>query len=253
MIESRMRPTSKGRSRNNLRRSVSPVRFAAVVIRLPESAAPLAPVPWRKNKRVWIAVILTGVAFAVLATGIWLALREPSAAPTPEEIFVFDDLPPIPQTPPPDPSPPPPVAEPQPAKAPPPQFGIQEEALSENGDMAVATGNTLMMEADSMVKAPVEELPALSQLMDRAPRILKGRPPEYPQRALDRGLQASMVVLITIDTLGRVTQVDMEKSGGRDFDTEVVRSVRQLVFQPPVRNGKPLSARFRQQYEFRLE
>jgi TonB family protein len=117
----------------------------------------------------------------------------------------------------------------------------------------VATGNTLMMEADSVVKAPVEALPAAPQMMDQAPRILKGKSPEYPQRALERGLEASLVVLITIDTLGRVTQVDVEKSGGRDFDPEVVRSVRQLVFQPPIRNGKRLTARFRQQYEFQLE
>jgi TonB family protein len=119
--------------------------------------------------------------------------------------------------------------------------------------MAVATGNTLMTEADSVVKAPVAALPAMPPLMDQAPRILKGKAPEYPPRALERGLEASLTVLITIDTLGRVTQVEVEKSGGRDFDPEVARSVRQIVFQPPIRDGKRVTARFRQQYEFRLE
>jgi TonB family protein len=138
-------------------------------------------------------------------------------------------------------------------EAPPPQFGLQEEQLSETGDLAVATGNTLMTEADSVVKAPVQALPALPQLVDQAPRILKGRPPEYPMRALERGLEATVVVLITIDTLGRVSRVDVERSGGRDFDPEVLRAVKALVFQPPVRNGKRTAARFRQPYEFKLQ
>src|SRR5690606_15503181 len=145
----------------------------------------------------------------------------------------------------PDPSPPPPApVEPAPPeKTPPPQFGLQEEQLSEAGELSVATGNTLMTEADSVVQEPVAALPAVPQVMDQAPRILKGRPPEYPARALERGLEATVVVVISIDTLGRVTQVDVERSGGGLFDGDVIRAVKRLVFQPPVRDGKRLAAR----------
>jgi len=110
-----------------------------------------------------------------------------------------------------------------------------------------------MTEADSVVKEPVAALPPQPQVMDRAPRILKGRPPEYPYRALERGLEATVVVLISIDTLGRVTEVDVERSGGRLFDNDVVRAVKRLIFQPPVRDGQRMAARFRQPYEFRLQ
>lgn len=248
MILPRAKRSPKKRSRNERwRRPVSPARFAAVTLHLPETPAASSR---GKKRAAWISSLLAVVLLA--AAAIWPARNERPAAPPSEEIFFLEELPPPPPTPP-APSPPPPVPEVAPQEAPPPQFGVREEALSESGDLAVATGNTLMTEADSVVKPPVEALPAAPQLMDQAPRILKGRPPEYPQRALERGLQATLSVLITIDTLGRVTQVDVEKSGGGDFDPEVVRSVRQLVFQPPIRNGKRLTARFRQQYEFRLE
>jgi TonB family protein len=246
MILPRGKRIPNRRSRNDRwRGSVSPARFAAVTLGLPETP----PASARRNRAPWLLSWLAGGLLA--AAGIGLHGEETPVAPAAEEIFVLENLPPPP--PPADPSPQPAPSEVAPAEAPPPQFGLREEALGESGDMAVATGNTLMTEADSVVKAPVAALPATPPLMDQAPRILKGRAPEYPQRALERGLEASLTVLITIDTLGRVTQVEVEKSGGRDFDPEVERSVRQIVFQPPIRDGKRVTARFRQQYEFRLE
>jgi TonB family protein len=215
---------------------------------LPENT----PSRFRKTRGLIVLSVLS-----VLASLVWvLWWHRPSPPPKTESIFLFEDLPPEP-TPQvrPDPSPPRPELVPEPAheETPPPQFGLQDEQLSETGDLAVATGNTLMTEADTFVKAPAEILPAVPQLVDQAPRIMKGSPPEYPIRALERGLEATVVVIITIDTLGRVVQADIERSGGRDFDPEVVRAVKNLVFQPPVRGGKRIAARFRQPYEFRLE
>jgi TonB family protein len=182
---------------------------------------------------------------------VWWA--EPKDRAVGEEIFVMEDLPSETEPVRPDPAPKPADPDPIPEHAPPPQFGMQSEALRTSGEMAIATGNSLMMEADSVVKAAVAARPAAPQVLDQAPRILKGRAPEYPTRALERGLEASVVVLITIDTLGRVTQTEIEKSGGREFDPDVIRSVRAMVFQPPLRNGKRIPARFRQLYEFHLE
>ena len=240
------------------KQAVVPARFHAVNFTLyGVFATPsVADGPRRHAARRALAAAAVLLLGGAIVTVSWFLLRAPASAQV-DEVFLFEELPPAPapQAPAPDPDPPPPkpVVAAVPAPVPPPQFGLQEEALSETGALEVAAGNTLMTEADTVTKAPVAALPPTPQLLNQAPRILKGRPPEYPMRALERGLEATVVVLIAIDTLGRVTQVDVERSGGGLFDGDVVRAVKALVFQPPVRDGRRLPARFRQPYEFRLE
>jgi TonB family protein len=230
------------------RRALDAARLALVSIQLPVEA------PAQVQKTRTMVFLL---AVPVFACVVWLLWGSRPAAPAePENVYVFEDTPAetAPQARP-DPSPPPPKPVPHqvPLETPSPQFGMQYEQLSNAGELAVATGNTLMTEADSIVQEPVEAMPAVPQLVDQAPRILKGNPPEYPSRALERGLEATVVVVITIDTLGRVNHVDVERSGGGLFDHDVVRAVKKLVFQPPVQGGKRLAARFRQPYEFKLQ
>jgi protein TonB len=137
-------------------------------------------------------------------------------------------------------------------KPPPPQFGLEEKDTSKTGELAVATGNTIMKEAEKQVAPPPPPLPSAPVMMDQPPRILKGKAPKYPSRALDRGLEGTVVALITIDTNGRVTKFEIERSGGRDFDNAVNESISQTSFQPQVRNGRRMPARFRRPYVFKL-
>jgi protein TonB len=136
---------------------------------------------------------------------------------------------------------------------PPPQFGLEENALGESGDLAVAAGNTLMKEAEPEPKAPPPPLPQVPVFVDQAPGVLAGAPPRYPPQAEERGLEATVVALITIDTAGVVTEASIEKSGGLDFDGVVLASARATLFQPPTRQGRKVPARFRRPYEFKLE
>lgn len=232
--------------RKRLRKTVDAAKLAAVRIHTTTEAAGCAPRRTRLYGALAVIMLLAGLAT------LWYEAPRPAE---PENVFLFEELPPeaAPQARP-DPSPPPPTPpEPTPLETPPPQFGLQQEQLSEAGELAVATGNTLMTEADSVIREPVAALPARPEIMDQAPRILKGRAPEYPYRALQRGLEATVVALITIDTLGRVSDVVIEQSGGREFDPEVIRAVKRLVFQPPVLGGRAQAARFRQPYEFRIQ
>jgi protein TonB len=189
-----------------------------------------------------------------LVAALWPQGGQPK--PQAEDLFVFEE-----EDPPPPPEPPP-MPDPEPsskvislAEEPPPttQFGFDEGALSETGDLAVVTGNTVMKEAEEKVEPTPPPLLPQPVFVKQPPRILKGLVPEYPAQALDRGLEASVTVLITIDTTGKVTEAAIEKGGGRDFDAEVLRAARGTVFLPPTRNGRRLPARFRRPYEFRLE
>jgi protein TonB len=239
-------PKPRGKGNPARHRKPDSHRFAALVMRLPaarENAFPFLPLGIT-------AVLAAGMAFGA----IWG--RERAAADPKDDIFVMEEeipLPPAePPPPPPDPEPPPKVV-PEVEPPPPPQFGLDDEALGEAGDLAVATGNTIMKEADPIVAPAPPPLPAAPVFVDQAPKILAGDPPEYPARALDRGLEGTVVALITIDTNGTVTHVAIEKSAGADFDGAVLQAARQTRFQPPVRNGRKVPARFRRPFEFGLE
>jgi protein TonB len=233
------------------RRRPDPARFAAVTVDMPC----MPPEKARRNGLLLAALVLAGTA----AGGLWPQETVSDKAEE-DDIFVMEEELPPPPPPPPEPPPPPPMPEPPPKvepppepEPPPPQFGLEEGDLSEAGDLAVATGNTIMKEAEEEVAPPPPPLPPSPVMMDQPPRILKGEPPEYPARALDRGLEGTVVALITIDTNGIVTDVSVEKSAGVDFDRTVMESARKTRFQPPVRNGRRMPARFRRPYEFRLE
>ena len=238
------------KSRNRARHKPDPGRFNAFKLSLP-----LSPKTGHLKR---ILNSHTAVA-ALIAAGVLGGAFRPRQGRdrmAEDETFVMEEeIPaaaPQPPPPPPDPTPPPKAIEP-PEPLPPPQFGLEEDAMGEGGDMAVAAGNTVMKEAEAEVKPAPPPLPAAPVFIDQAPRILSGQAPDYPGRALDRGLEATVTALITIDTLGRVTNVSIEKSGGTDFDQAVLKSARTTLFQPPVRQGRKAPTRFRRPYEFKLE
>jgi periplasmic protein TonB len=243
---------NSGRRPRDKRKGPNPSAFQAVVL-------PSLPTPsFAGANAAWFSI---SVAFVFLILVAAFLLSPKAQPPVMEnEIIVFEEekplpVPPLPEPEPPkpEPLPPPPPIPPPLEPPPPPQFGLQEEELSEASDLAVATGNTLQIAADTVTAPAPSPLPPAPIFIDQPPGILSGVAPEYPPRALDQGLEGTVTALITIDTLGRVTQVLVEKSAGTDFDHVVMASVRTTHFRPPVRQGRRVAAKFRRPYEFRLE
>lgn len=199
------------------------------------------------------------LAFGLLFYG---AGRLPSRSVPLEETveWIEETLPPPalevkePPKPPPPPPPDPDVAPPPPlTEAPPPVFGIPDEATSEAGDMAVATGNSLRVEADEVVQPPPPPLAAAPVELDKTPAFVKQAHADYPEWALDQGVEARVLVWVTIDSEGRVTDATLKKGAGRDFDPSALKAARASLFQPLVRDGRRLPSRFVVTYDFRLE
>ena len=205
------------------------------------------------------ALIAGLVAAGILAGALW---PQPSSAEAAgDDIFVLEEETPAPPPPPPPaqppnpppmPAPPPPTGGP-PQPPPPPQFGLEEADLSATGDLAVAAGNTIMQEPEPLTVPPPPPLPPAPIFVDQVPRILRGEIPAYPDRAVERGLEGTVLVLITIDTSGAITAAAVEKSAGPDLDQAALKAARATLFQPPMRGGRKVPARFRAPYEFKLE
>lgn len=155
--------------------------------------------------------------------------------------------PPKPVPPDPDQPPPPPMDNP-----PPPQFGIPEEGTAANGGFAVATGNSLMTRADTVVKKTPPPLPPAPIQSNFDAQVIDDVMPTYPEWALDQGVQAVVEVLVTLNEQGKVSDIQFLRSGGKDFDESVRRSLNATRFKPLVEAGKPVPCRFRKKYNFEI-
>ena len=197
-------------------------------------------------------LFLAGIAF-------YLAAQIPAPAkPVEETLEVQEDPPskaleikdpPKPPQPPPERTPPPQAR----IEAPPPVFGLQENEASETGDMISATGNTLAAKADSLVHTAPPPLSAVPFELDHPPGFLRQVMAEYPEWAQSQGVEAVVLVWVTIDAEGRVTEVAVKRGAGKDFDSEALKAARASLFQPLVRNGAKVPSRFVVTYDFKLE
>lgn len=169
---------------------------------------------------------------------------EPPPPPAPKEI----PKPPKPVPPPREKAPPPPKE----APPPPPQFGLEKEATEGKGDMAVATGNTLLKESDSLVKLAPPPPPPEPLRLDQEPEATEKVMPEYPAWAEEQGVTSRVLVMVTIDAEGKVIDARVERSGGKDFDQAALRAANRTRYKPFVEKGKPLPAKFTVAYEFVL-
>lgn len=200
------------------------------------------------------ALLLAGLAFYLAAqlptpkTPVEETLEMVEEAPPPKPPEVIEE-PPKPPEPPAERTPPPAT----PVEAPPPVFGLQEDEASEAGDMVAATGNTLAAKADSVVQPPPPPLAAAPVELDRPPGFLRQVMAEYPEWAQDQGVEAKVLVWVTIDAEGRVTESAVKRGVGKDFDAEAMKAARASLFQPLVRNGVKVPSRFVVTYDFKLE
>lgn len=225
-------------------------RPLALTLHLPESRRPAG-----------LDLSLTGGAIFLAGLAFYLAAQLPTPkapveetlemvveAPPPKPPVVVEE-PPKPPEPPPERTPPPAAPE----EAPPPVFGLQEDEASEAGDMVAATGNTLAVQADSVVQPAPPPIATAPVELDRPPGFLRQVMAEYPEWAQDQGVEAKVLVWVTIDVEGRVTGASVKKGEGKDFDAEALKAAWASLFQPLVRNGAKLPSRFVVTYDFRLE
>ncbi|MDB5047182.1 MAG: tonB [Fibrobacteres bacterium] len=204
--------------------------------------------------------VLLGVGAIVAVAGIFFAGGKVSAPhfPGEEEVQVIEVAPPPPppkeikEPPKPIPPPPrekaPPIAQNEPP--PPPQFGLDKDATQGNGDLSVATGNTLMQKADTVVKPVPPPPPPEPMRLDQEAEALEKIKPKYPEWAEEQGVTSRVLVMVTIDAEGKVIDVRIEKSGGKDFDQASLEAAKITRYKPHVEKGRPLAVRFVVPYEF---
>jgi protein TonB len=95
--------------------------------------------------------------------------------------------------------------------------------------------------------------PPVARGEDRPPRLLEGPAPAYPRIALRLQQEGSVLLELEIDAAGRVSAVHvLESSGFERLDEAAREGVLGWRFEPALRDGAPVSERFRHRIQFVL-
>lgn len=126
-----------------------------------------------------------------------------------------------------------------------PKAGASESEESVSSGAAARDNAALLPAADGSGAGA-------AQAEAKPPRLLRSSPPIYPPERAQEGLHPTVVVEITLDAGGRVTDARIEESAGSDFDKNALKAVRTWDFAPAERNGKPVASRVHAAVHFDL-
>lgn len=73
-----------------------------------------------------------------------------------------------------------------------------------------------------------------------APKLIHSQNPEYSETAKMRRLSGTTLIYCWVDEHGNPSHVYVAKAAGAGLDEEAVRAVRQYVFAPATKDGKPV-------------
>ena len=77
-------------------------------------------------------------------------------------------------------------------------------------------------------------------MVDEKPVIITDAQPDYPQSAIDAGIEGTVVVKVIIDANGNVASAEIFRSIPR-LDNAALQTARRKVFSPGVVDGSPVS------------
>ena len=84
------------------------------------------------------------------------------------------------------------------------------------------------------------------------PTFARHVPPEYPPQARRFGREGVVVLRLTIDTAGKLTQAEVVERSGAGFDEAALASVRASSYRPAVRSGQAIPSRAILRVRFQL-
>lgn len=83
--------------------------------------------------------------------------------------------------------------------------------------------------------------------------ILRMVRPVYPAEELEHGIEGEVLLEVLVDEYGRVENAwVLSVIGPKSFEESSLKAVREFLFQPPLRGGKPLPMSIRFQINFKL-
>jgi TonB family protein len=101
-----------------------------------------------------------------------------------------------------------------------------------------------------VIEAMADELKDEEQSV-RPPRPYRRMKPAYPESAAVAEVEATVDVLVDVDSRGEVGQIEIARWAGYGLDQSVIGTVRQMHFFPALRDRVPVPMRVLLRYNFR--
>lgn len=230
----------RGRGRHGEPRAAVPadVPLQEVLLAVPFNGALLG----RKSWAILLVLILAhGLVIYLVKQTDSSAL--PATVPVPIDVVVPTPLPMEPQVS--KPVPLPPVA-PRQRRAQPAPVPVQRQAeipaevpqVHETASAEAATPKAPV--SPQATSAPPPSVPAETQAAGRM-GYLSNPSPIYPESALDRGLEGTVLLRVRVLAGGEAEAVEVQTSSGyRILDDAAIRTVRKWKFVPATRGGSPV-------------
>lgn len=118
---------------------------------------------------------------------------------------------------------------------------------------AEGSGSVPSGSAGAVVRQKEADQPAPKKALVVPPKLLHFEPAPYPAEAEAAGLQADVVLKLTIDQSGAVTQAVPVEPVGHGFDEAAVAAALKFTFEPGTRDGQPIRAQILYKYSFTLK
>lgn len=87
--------------------------------------------------------------------------------------------------------------------------------------------------------------------VDEKPAIITDAQPDYPQSAIDAGIEGTVVVKVIVDKNGNVASAEIFRSIPR-LDNAALQAARRKVFSPGIVDGSPVSVEMNIPIDFNL-
>jgi len=75
--------------------------------------------------------------------------------------------------------------------------------------------------------------------------------PKYPDRAVGKRIEATVLVMLTIPPDGLPKDIKIAEGFRPDFDESAIDAARQWRFRPAIRDGKPIEVTVKLQFLFK--
>ncbi|MFC2157932.1 energy transducer TonB [Acidobacteriota bacterium] len=90
------------------------------------------------------------------------------------------------------------------------------------------------------------------EALSKAPRLIKRVDPKYPEELRKQGIQGEVVLEVTTDIYGRPSKIKVTSSESSLLNPPAIDAVKQWVYEPYLKDGKPIPVKFTVNVRFRL-
>ncbi len=128
------------------------------------------------------------------------------------------------------------------------EASAQETAAESESSKPAAGAPGAQREPSDETKADREKKPRVVP-----PKLEHYEPPVYPEEAFEKGLEATVRLLITVTAEGTVEEPEVVDSAGQGFDEAALAAAPKLRFRPAQVAGKPRTVRIGFEYVFAID